>query len=183
MTFQNYVTWITGIFLFFYIGVWIYSFYHYFGHGFKIKSGGRRFVFLIGKKAYKIPKFTAWVSFIRGIEENLEERYWYSADGSRKRKPNEGWNQEIPLAEIYWADRFGFLVVMERLDTVFHEYYNTSPHVQARVQDDIEKLIPQVKGFRFADDLKIENLGYRGNRLIFLDYGFYGGTMDCYIGT
>lgn len=149
---------------------------------FQFKSGGRRFVFLIGKRVFKIPKFTRWVSFIRGIEENLEERYWWSSDGSRKREPNRSWDHEH-LAEIFWADRFGFLVIMERLDTSFMVGGEIEFEMATQLDEDLGKLRNWAKGLSFYPDIEPRNVGYRGGRLLMLDYGYFGGSMDCYIGT
>lgn len=137
----------------------------------EVKHGSRRTVFLIGNKAFKIPSLKRYVSFIRGIEENLEERYWYSVDGSRKRNPNQEWT--IPnLAEIHYADRFGLLVVMERANTnkPFHFDY------------DFKKLKEWTKSYNFHADINESNVGYIKDSLVVIDYGYFGGTMDCYIG-
>ena len=152
---------------------------------FKIKQGSRRIVFLVGNRVYKIPSFRRWVSFIRGIMENLEERYWYSADGSRKRDPNRLWNPGLPIAEIFWADRFGFLVVMERLNTDFmqDDDLHIRPERLPKLDHDLCQLIEACKGYTFYKDISARNVGYRGDRLLVLDYGYAGGTMDCYIGT
>ena len=132
----------------------------------------------------KVPALTRWVSFIRGIEENLEERYWWSADGSRKREPNRKWDQQLPLAEIYWADRFGFILVMEKVDTSFMiDEETVSPELKDKVQADLDKIKSWAKGFRFFDDIKLQNVGYRNNQMVILDYGYFGGSLDCYIGT
>ena len=64
-----------------------------------IRVGSRRIVFRTKRRVFKIPRFTRWVSFIRGINENLEERYWFSADGSRRRNPSQKWNTEISTGE------------------------------------------------------------------------------------
>ena len=150
----------------------------------QIKKGSRRIVFLIGNKVYKIPNILGWVSFIRGIEENLEERYWWSADGSRKREPKRKWNYNLPLAEIHYADRFGFLLIMERLETDFFIDENTiSFNRRYKVLEDLQKLKERVRGFQFANDIKFSNIGYKGDKLLLLDYGYFGGTRDCYIGT
>lgn len=150
----------------------------------KIKKGSRRIVFLVNNKVYKIPNFFNWVSFIRGIEENLEERYWWSADGSRKREPKRKWNYNPPLAEIYYADRFGFLLIMERLDTSFFiDEQTISEEYRYKVLEDLQRLKERIRGFSFAEDLKLSNVGYKGDKLLLLDYGFFGGTRDCYIGT
>lgn len=150
---------------------------------FQIKSGSRRIVFLIGKYVFKIPRFTRWVSFIRGIEENLEERYWWSADGSRKREPKRPWDYALPLAEIYWADRFGFLLIMERLDTSFMVGDCVKSEFAEKLNEDIISLKRLNSGYDYLNDIKPNNVGYRGDRLLLLDYGYFGGTMDCYIGT
>lgn len=149
-----------------------------------IKKGSRRIVFLIGNKVYKIPNILGWVSFIRGIEENLEERYWWSADGSRKREPKRKWSYDLPLAEIHYADRFGFLLIMERLETDFFIDENTiSFNRRYKVLEDLQRLKERVQGFQFANDIKFSNIGYKGDKLLLLDYGYFGGTRDCYIGT
>lgn len=150
----------------------------------KIKKGSRRIVFLLKNKVYKIPNFFNWVSFIRGIEENLEERYWWSSDGSRKRDPHAKWNHGIPLAEIFYGDRFGFLLIMERLDTSFFiDEQTISEECRYKVLEDLQRLKEKIRGFSFAQDLKLSNVGYKGDKLLLLDYGFFGGTRDCYIGT
>ena len=150
---------------------------------FKIKIGSRRIVFLIGKRVYKIPKFTKWVSFIRGIEENLEERYWWSADGSRKYNPKKKWDSELLLAEIFFADSFGFLLIMERLDTSFFVNNQITLERLPQVLKDLKILKDWAKDFTFYVDIEPRNVGYRGDKLLMLDYGYFGGTMDCYIGT
>ena len=138
-----------------------------------IRVGSRRFVVRTKTKVYKIPRFTGWVSFIRGVTENLEERYWFSADGSRRRDPGRPWTMER-LAEIFWADRFGFLVVMERIDV------DSRP---PSYEEDLRQLREWSKSFQFAPDVDPRNVGYRGDVMVLCDYGFFGGTMDCYIGT
>lgn len=138
---------------------------------------------MIGNRVFKIPSFRRWVSFIRGIEENLEERYWWSADGSRRRNPKQKWNHPY-LAEIYWADRFGFLVIMERLNTDFmDDAGEVRSGMWEKVDRDLAGLSEFVKHFSFAADLKPANVGYRNDQMVILDYGYYGGTRDCYIGT
>ncbi len=138
---------------------------------FDIKFGSRRTVFLVYNKVYKIPRFKRFVSFIRGITENLEERYWYSADGSRKR--NTVWS--VPnLAEIYYADRFGLLVVMERADTEMRPITYDIDYIN---------LSNWASKFTFHKDFNESNVGYIRDKLVVIDYGFFGGTMDCYIGT
>lgn len=150
---------------------------------FQIKCGSRRTIFLIGKYVIKIPKFKSWVSFIKGICENLEERYWWSSDGSRKRNPKQLWNH-LYLAEIFWADRFGFIVVMERVSTFFiKEGEDIQDCYRSMFNKDMEKLIKEMKGYHFGSDIKPSNVGYSHGRLVLLDYGYTPATLDCYLGT
>ena len=143
----------------------------------RVKCGSRRLVVLTNHQVFKFPLVTSWVQFIRGVTENLEERYWWSADGSRKRNPKRKWDgfRAENLAEIFWADRFGLLVIMERVDTESRPLtYN----------QDYEALVARTLNFKFADDVKPENVGYtQGGRLVYCDYGYFGGTQDCYLGT
>lgn len=150
----------------------------------KIKHGSRRTVFIFKNRVFKIPSIRTWVAFIRGINENLEERYWYSADGSRKHNPDRTWDYDLPLAEIYWADRFGFVVCMERVDTSFLDYNgDIKSELEEKILSDMEGIKKWAKGLRVYDDIKIENVGYRGDKMVLLDYGYFGGTPDCYIGN
>ena len=109
------------------------------------KHGSRRTVFIFKNRVVKIPRLKSWVSFIRGINENLEERYWYSADGSRKSDPNKPWDRNLPLAEIFWADRFGFFVVMERVDTIC----STEQQLPQSVQRDLDSIKKWATGRSF----------------------------------
>lgn len=144
---------------------------------FRVKCGSRRLVVLTKSRVYKFPLLRSWIQFIRGVTENLEERYWWSADGSRKRNPKRVWDgfRAENLAEIFWADRFGLLVIMERVDTE-----SRPPSYQL----DCQELLARTLKFNFADDFNAENVGYNKDcRLVYCDYGYFGGTLDCYLGT
>lgn len=137
------------------------------------RAGSRRFVLIVNNKVIKIPKLSSWVSFIKGVTENLEERYWWSADGSRKRWPNRKWEHDF-LAQIYWADRFGLILIAKRLDTDLRPVC---------FEQDLEELKMRCKGFKFVEDAKPDNVGYDNGKLKFIDYGWHGGSADCYLGT
>lgn len=72
---------------------------------FKICYGTTRTVILINKIAVKTPRLCKWTSFLWGLLANLQERKW-----SSMRHPK--------LARIYWSDCIGFIVIMERADSV-----------------------------------------------------------------
>lgn len=134
-----------------------------------IKRGSRRFVVLTKSLAIKIPRLDNWVAFIRGVNENLEERYWYCTESGSINRP---WNVNF-LAPIVWADRFGFIVVMKKVDT------ESRPE---SYEKDFAELKNKVKNFTFHRDMKPENTGYYDGSLVVCDYGYFGGTKDCYIG-
>ena len=154
---------------------------------FKFVKGSRRNVFIFNNFVIKIPSFKRWVSFIRGINENLEERYWYSSDGSRKRGVK--WDRKFKLAEIYYADRFGFILIAEKLDTSFllnKDIYDDviiDPTKEEKFKLDLENLRDHFQDMAFHEDIEPRNVGYRGEELLVLDYGYSRSTMDCYIGT
>lgn len=137
-----------------------------------ITTGHRRNVLLINKYAIKIPTHKSFVEFVMGIMENLHERYWYSADG-RKHSIETQIKTYPRHAGIYWADRFGFILIQERLDC------NYNAHVTFK--EDYKKLYDKYS--TDYKDLKPENTGYRGNELVILDYGYFDCLSSCYLGT
>lgn len=137
----------------------------------EFKSGSRRWVFLIGKYAIKIPRLASWLSFISGVRENLEERYWFDAGESPRRKE---WNYKY-MAKIHWADRFGLLMIMERV---------IPPKSVYQLKKDFERMVIEndLVGLPLIEDNKADNLGYtKDGRLVFCDYGWFG-ARDRYIG-
>jgi hypothetical protein len=136
----------------------------------KIRRGSRRIVFVFKDYVIKIPNFiNGWVSFIAGIRENLEERYWWN--------PNHKWEQTT-LAEIFWADRFGFIVKMERLDTTLTADIEYRPKEDYKLLSDLYILKERWKSHSFVDDINLSNVGYRKDKLVIFDYGFFGGNAD-----
>ncbi|BAW19160.1 hypothetical protein [Ralstonia phage RP31] len=153
---------------------------------FQIKSGSRRFVFVFKKRVIKIPKFTSWLSFILGVMENLHERSWWCAD-STVQDPDlwyDEYRSTNHLAQIYWADRFGLCVVMERVDTLEHlekEYERCSDPEYLRCAEIIEN---RYKNLDFLTDLKPSNIGIRPDgRVVMVDYGYFRATQQWCLGN
>ena len=132
--------------------------------------GSRRWGFMIGLLVFKFPTFANFVRMVSGFREQLEERYWWcSESGTHK------WNYPF-LNEILWADRFGFIQISRRCAPVVDE-----PNFD-RDFATMDAMF-NVKGFRFHDDGYMRNLGYTADgRLVFIDYGYFGGLGDCYLG-
>jgi hypothetical protein len=107
-----------------------------------------------------------------GFMENLEERYWWCADGIVRKKWTDD-PDEISqhMCEIFWADRFGFMVIMERVTPCTEEQYK-------QYKEFLEK---KFKGLRFAQDLKPDNIGIRADdgRVVVTDFGFLVGLHRC----
>ena len=137
-----------------------------------VTSGNRRNVFLIGQYAIKIPTHKSFVEFTLGLIENLHERYWYSADG-RKHSFIKQIQTYPQHAGIHWADRFGFILIQERLDC----NYDNHPSFKIDYQKLYEKYHKEYK------DLKPQNTGYRGDELVILDYGYFDCLSAAYLGT
>lgn len=66
------------------------------------RQGVTRRVLLVGNYAIKVPNAQEWRTFIYGITANMIERKFSEMDEPR-------------LAKIHYANRFGFLLIMERL--------------------------------------------------------------------
>lgn len=137
---------------------------------FEFFKGSRRWGFLIGSLAFKFPVFTDFVRMIAGFREQQEERYWWCSESG-----THPWNYPY-LNRIIWADRFGFIQISERCTPVIDEPYFD---FDRKVMEDRFDL----KGLRFTTDGYQRNFGYTADgRLVFLDYGYFGGMGDCYLG-
>ena len=133
-------------------------------------KGSRRWGFMVGHLVFKFPSLANFVRMISGFREQLEERYWWcSESGTHK------WNYPY-LNEILWADRFGFMQISRRCAPVVDEQNFDRDYETMKATFDI-------KGMRFAVDGYIRNFGYTADgRLVFIDYGYFGGMGDCYLG-
>lgn len=133
-------------------------------------SGSRRWGFLFSKYAFKFPKPANFVGLIAGFREQLEERYWWCSESGVHE-----WGYPY-LNRIIWADRFGFIQISERCNPVIDE-----PHFDADLRSMNEMF--KTEGMNFAADGHLRNFGYTADgRLVFVDYGFFRGVSDCYLG-
>jgi serine/threonine protein kinase len=144
----------------------------------KIKAGSRRLVLIFDRFVIKLPKPTSWLAFVLGVLENLHERYWWCADGIVG-DPKEWYNScTRHLAQIYWADRFGLMVIMEKV-RVLRDIPEEA--------DEFEKagnfLLDHYKGLSLVEDIKPENIGIREDgRVVLVDYGYFHTTQQWYLG-
>lgn len=138
-------------------------------------------VFLFEKIVIKVPKLKSWLSFVLGILENLHERYWWNGRVSAD-KWYSGCGKN--LAQIYWADRFGFIVIMERVQTLTHlekPYEGCRDPFYLRCVDVLKK---EYAGLDIICDLKPSNIGIRPDgRVVIVDYGYFGGINQMYLGN
>lgn len=145
-----------------------------------IEWGSRRIVFVFKNFVIKIPKLTSWLSFILGIMENLNERYWWCADGVLE--PANDWYSDTSatnhLAQIYWADRFGFFVIMEKVGPL-----KDIPDQADKFENAAKIIINRYKGLDIIDDIKPSNIGIRKNgRPVLIDYGYFKSINQTYLG-
>lgn len=137
---------------------------------FEFFKGSRRWGFMAGSLVFKFPVLTNFVRMISGFREQLEERYWWCSEGGTHK-----WSYPY-LNRIIWADRFGFMQISERCNPVIDE-----PNFDLDFATMDAKF--NVKGLRCADDGYMRNFGYTADgRLVFIDYGYFGGMGDCYLG-
>lgn len=73
-------------------------------------QGATRRVLLAGKYAIKVPNPQEWRTFIYGIMANMIERKFAEMNDTR-------------LAHIHYANRCGFLLIMERLEPLTDEQW------------------------------------------------------------
>lgn len=113
-----------------------------------IRKGSTRFAFLFGRWVIKVPRWTEWRLFLRGLLANLQERQWSRTGDDR-------------IARVYVADPIGLMLVMERaqsLPKTFRQRHLDASLAQGRFDG-----LPQ--------DFHIGNFGFRGRTLIMIDYG------------
>lgn len=136
----------------------------------KIRAGSCRIVFVMDNWVLKIPNIiNGWSGFIWGVQENLHERYWWSADGSCPPKTKEEWRHEF-LARIRWADCFGFFVVMERADSLEHYNGEWNDDFWSKAKDSQFWGMQNLPGFDDHDG----NVGVtRDGRVVIIDYGYH----------
>lgn len=136
----------------------------------KIKTGFGRIVFVFDKFVIKFPKPTRFSTIAFGMMENLAERYWYCADSTIYK----GETNNYPLAKIIWASSTGLINIMERADVVTEKVFNEHMTDEGREKysKDFEELEAWAKGLPLYNDLRFDNVGYIGNRLVAVDYGY-----------
>lgn len=114
----------------------------------KIKKGATRYVFLIGKYAIKIPCLSSWRLFLNGLLSNMQEKAFW-----------DGLHNKF-LAKIYYANFMGFILIMERADSVCSKYDKTLP-----------EFFLKCKKAYLPVDPKADNVGkFNGNKKL-IDYG------------
>lgn len=140
----------------------------------QFRKGSRRWVFLTKKYAIKIPTFSFgrqwWVFFLYGILENLHERYWWCCESG----VSDMYKTSPYFAKIHWADKFGLIIIAERLAEVIDS---------EKFENDLIKFMEKHDKVKHVfKDIKMNNFGYRNNELVQLDYGYFEGISPCYLG-
>jgi len=146
--------------------------------GIRFTSGSRRNVLLIGRWAIKFPILSNWVAFIAGIRENLEERYWWCSESG----VSKTWRHPH-LAEIHWADRWGLVVVQRRYEN--HEDTSlTDLEWTRQIRAFVNQAYAKNSQVRpsWLGDCSETQFGWDGTKMVLLDYGWFGGTHDYYLG-
>ncbi len=132
----------------------------------KIHRGLFRWVFLIGRYAFKIPSFESFYWFKSGLYNNVSEvQNWLGID-KRFKVPKH------KLCPIRFYLPFGLLVVMDRVEVLDEER-----HGYELVRDFIHLnfLLPYddwMMGL-YCVEQKPNNYGILNNKVVIIDYSFY----------
>lgn len=118
-----------------------------------IKSGGTRYVWLIGRYAIKIPSLFNWGSFLNGLLANMQEHRF-----GKMNNPS--------LAKVHISSSLGLFVIMERVQPIRH---------RGLFFIELKRLVLLSKDLP-ADfllrDGGVRNFGYNSEcKLVKLDYG------------
>lgn len=118
-----------------------------------IKYGSTRIVILINKYAIKLPNFTNYRGFLKGLLGNLMESNWNAVNDTR-------------LAKILFKLPLGLLNVMEKAEPLesFNESYIKNLLKPYHTENDVSDL-------RNIVELKQDSFGLINNEIKIIDYG------------
>lgn len=115
-------------------------------------KGCTRTVILVGRYAVKIPTFSSWELFLKGLFNNIQEGKYVDLN-----TPD--------LAKVLYCNTLGFICVMEKVRPVRN---------RGLFWVELSKLVSDshLPSEFILYDAKPENFGYdHNNRLVKLDYG------------
>lgn len=137
------------------------------------RQGSTRIVFVFKSFVIKIPNFLKGYNlFLRGLFSNVQER--------KASKANYFIPKGESLAKVLFSCPFGFWLIMEKAITVeeiLRKHYNEHYKPTWERFCDLEENFYRVIEYKFRKDefmlwdLRINNWGFIGNRLVKVDYG------------
>lgn len=115
--------------------------------GIYLKFGSTRLVIVAGSLAFKLPRFTHWKTFLRGLLANIQECEFNTL-------------KDPLLCPIYFSLPGGFLVVMPRV----------SP-IKTKLSTRKFNSLVDRNTYILPIENKIDSFGYLGDILVAIDYG------------
>ena len=115
-----------------------------------IKKGSNRWVFIIGKFAFKIPSLHAYKNFLWGLLANMQEKEFSGIDEFKDR-----------LCPVVFYIPLGLLVVMPRARVL---------EMNEISKEELKIFCTLTKGYIPAE-LKHDSFGYFKGKLVAIDYG------------
>ena len=115
-----------------------------------LKKGSNRWVFLIGRFAFKIPSLYSYKNFLWGLLANMQEKEFNSIDELKDR-----------LCPVIFYIPFGLLVVMPRARVL---------KIDEISKEELEKFCTLEEKYIPAE-LKHDSFGYFKGKLVAIDYG------------
>lgn len=114
-------------------------------------TGATRAVFLIGRWALKVPRWTKWNLFLHGLLANMQEVLW-----ARSRVASE-------LAPVIWAVPGGFFVLARRARPLTDAEWDAFDYEAFHDRQDLDCILP-------VED-KRDSFGVLDGRIVAVDYG------------
>lgn len=115
-----------------------------------ICRGSSRIVLLLGPWAFKLPTYTEWRLFLRGLLANMQERQLWRF-----------LQDDSALCPVVFALPGGWLIVMPRVEPLTNEEFLSLP-----IEDFLDRdhwVIPA--------ETKADSFGWWEGRLVAVDYG------------
>lgn len=117
-----------------------------------MKKGSTRCVWLVGKYAIKIPRLCTWRNFLNGLLANMTEREFDCIAPELH-------------AKVYYADRLGLLLIMQRAD------YTCPYGVNDFVRPSLDAFLHECDNRGLPHERKYNDIGFIDGKPVLIDFG------------
>jgi hypothetical protein len=117
-----------------------------------MKKGSTRCVWLVGKYAIKVPRLCTWRNFLNGLLANMTEREFDCIAPELH-------------AKVYYADRLGLLLIMQRADYIRPCFMNYS------VRSSADAFFRECDARGLPCEHKYSDIGFINGKPVLIDFG------------